>query len=234
VTPARPFGLVVTLAALSSLACATAPTPTPVPSPEPSERAAIDASIARSLPALRACYAREAAADSSLESRLEFLVFVRPDGTVEEMTFNGVPALAKQETAQCLFQEIKSWRLPPTSWRGAISIEAAPRFTVHFEPPYQRGLTAATRAEINGAFAPGLRHIQTCYAAYLARVPQHLRFDILVHVVVDERRAADVGFDRANEADAAFNDCLLGELRRLDFSKVSRVPLDFSYPLTFR
>ena len=243
-----PLGLV----ALTSLACASAPRPAPTPAtatPDVAvEKAAIDRSIERNLPALRACYRSLLALDQGFERRLTFYVYVTPSGHVEdpmltdgiEEAVDGKPVSAlphlNGDVVGCLSHQLRTWALPPTAWQGEVRSAARPLVVARFRPvaecPAPMG---ASRDELQTIMRRSRGGTKPCYTDYAARAAHRAdTVTILARILVNERgRVTDVTLREPNLLDEALDACLVGELRKIDFSGAPRRPLDFCYPFTF-
>jgi hypothetical protein len=243
---------------LAAAACATSPPPAAAPpdvarepkGAEPpevaNERGAAEAAVARSLPALRACYGRDLAADPDLERDVLMTVFVGGDGAVVAEHFGagivrqpaGVAGPEKPvldlRVSQCLAHELGTWRLPPTRWSGELQVHERPAIVVRVNPtPAERGPSPEVRAVISPIITRQLEPIKTCASEFSKRRPHGPRVTVRVHVVVEDRRVRAVTVDDAGGADAPLAQCVVATMTKLDFSDAPPEKLDFHYPLTF-
>ena len=198
--------------------------------PETMERAAI-AKLARAdRDRLRACFQRELAIDPQLEDHMFTMIYVKPDGKVQDMRLMAAeikgeaprpdPPLS-QKMAECLGAVITKWSFPPTSWEGKVQLA---------EPVGVGGMLAVFSAKpppdpkegrdaIRAVVREHKDEIKGCYDAYLDRKGSSLKpVRMLVKMTVRKGGlVTEASVSEPAKLEAKFKRCVLDVARGMKF-----------------
>jgi hypothetical protein len=218
--------------------------------PEAIEQAAI-AKLARAdRDRLRACFQRERALDPAIEDHMVTMVYVKPDGKVQDMHLLAAeirgeaprpdPPLS-QKMAECLGAVVMKWTFPPTTWEGRVQL-AEPLgvggvlAVFSSKPPPTADDAKKDRDAIQAVVREHNAEMKECYDAYLDR-KRSTRKPIRVLVKMTVEKSGEVSEATASEParlDKKFKGCVLGVARKMKFAAPRSGDRTFiTYPFRF-
>jgi hypothetical protein len=218
--------------------------------PEAIEQAAI-AKLARAdRDRLRACFQRELALDPTIEDHMVTMIYVKPDGKVQDMHLVAAeirgeaprpdPPLS-QKMAECLGAVVMKWTFPPTTWEGRVQL-AEPLgvggmlavFSSRPPPTAEDG--KKDREAIQAVVREHNAEMKGCYDAYLDRKGSTQKpIRVLVKMTIEPGgEVSEASSSEPARLEKKFKACVLGVARKMKFpTRASGDRTFITYPFRF-
>ena len=191
---------------------------------------------------LRSCFQRERAIDPEIEDHLYMLVYVKPDGKVQDMHL--VPAQASdepprpdpplsQKMAECLGAVVMKWTFPPTDWEGKAQLGeqlgvGGIQAIFSSKPP------GAEKAAIAAVIKQHHSEMKDCYDSFLDRGRHNGKpLRVEVKMTIEGGLVSDASVLEPARLETKFKGCMLGVARKMKFPEPRDGKTIITYPFVF-